>query len=416
MKTFKSLYKFFIYVPVIITSSSIAIRALFPILGAFFFSQQDYVNAVTLIGILSIVGMISGLEFHSVIIREFSKNVNSFRFRKQAILKNLSTSLPRGLIGGFFLWLLLAPLVKDNLDYPFVILILPLIIFLDLILSEASRLHNTSGEFIAGSILTNFKNVGWLFILPFILFLGFNILDSLIISYGLSLIVLSIIFSKDFKFKDLISFPKSYVKNLKRFTSILKDSLFLLVVGWIGLLNPMAERYMLALSDNFEFSANFFFLGSLAAISHVLTTNIALIPFHKILLRPSNLKKTEVSNLLNRLLITIFIVIFSIIFLFWLIPQEYYPSDIIKAWEIFVPLVISSQLLVIGSFFSLRLYAAKSDKKLLVISVTEFSSRIFLVFLMIETQNLEFIAIGMMCLSALICFLRIYVYRTLNIV
>ena len=408
-------HRFQVYIPLIATTGSMAIRALFPILGAYFFSQEDYVTAVAFVGILSIVGMIAGLEFHSVIIRELSKNIVSARYRQRAVFKNLATAIPRVLISSVFIWSLIWPIIGGKLAQPATLILLPLIVFLDLILCEASRIHNTTGEFVVGTILTNAKNVGWLFILPFILLTGLSVVDSLILSYGFSLIVLILLFGNDFRIRDLIALPKCSSKNIQRFFLTLRGSIFLLLVGWIGLLNPMVERYMLALSENIEFTANFFFMGSLAAIAYVLTTNITLIPFHSTLLRPKNLDNIVVVQLMKRILVTCLLVVAGLISMFWLIPQEYFPENILKKWDIFLPLVIASQIMVIGSFFSIRLYAAKADVKLLAVSIAEFLMRVGLVFLLIRMNTFHHIPIGMMWLTAMMCLIRFFIYRAVNI-
>ena len=229
MLPFRLINRFQIYIPVVMTSSSMIVRALFPILGAYFFSQEDYVTAVTLVGILSIAGLTAGLEFHAVIIREFSEKISSIRYRHRAVFKNLATAIPRVFVGSIFLWNLIWPVIDDSVVQPAIgILLLPVIVFLDLLLCEASRIHNASGEFVVGTILTNTKNIGWLFILPFMFWAGFSVVDSILLSYSFSLIVLSSIFTKDFKFLNLFTLPKNLRKNLRRSFIALRGSFFLL--------------------------------------------------------------------------------------------------------------------------------------------------------------------------------------------
>lgn len=407
--------RYLVYFPVVFTSGSMAIRALFPILGAYFFSQQDYVDAVAIVGVLSIAGMLASLEFHSIIIRELSKNTQKAGYRRRAVLKNLATAFPRVLLGVIFIWILISPIIDGKLDYPKLILLLPVIVFLDLILCESSRIHNATGEFVAGTILTNTKNIGWIFILPIMLLAGCSVLDSILLSYGLSFVILIFTFSKDFKIRGLLALPKFPRKNSLRFFVTFRGSIFLLLVGWIGLFNPMVERYALALSGNSSFSVNFFFMGSLAAIGTVLASNIALIPFHSTLISPINLDKIVVVGLIKRILVTCFSVVASLGCLFYLAPEVYFPEGIEKNWGIFVPLLIASQITVIGSFFSIRLYAAKADLKLFVISILDFLMRVGLVFVLIRIDKFHYIPFGVLWLSAIVFLVRMFVYQAVKI-
>jgi hypothetical protein len=397
--------------PALITAVSMTIRASFPIFGAYWFSQKDYITALTVVQLLGIAGMFAGLEFHAVIIRELTNKISSSRYRKRAVLKNLATSAPRVILGSILIGIVLTPILGGELKYPLILLLIPLIIFLDLLLSEACRIHNACGEFIAGSLLVNSKAISWLFVLPFILITNISIVESIIISYAVSLSSLILIFSRDLKLKYLISIPKKIRANLIRFIVIFKGSRLLLFAGWIGLLNPMVERYIITISDNYVYGATFFFMGSLAAIAHVLSTNIALIPYHSLLLSPNKLSIKNYTRIIRRGLSICFILVIVLILTFLSIPDNYFPDGITKDLNIFVLLLITSQFVVMNSFFSLRMYAAKVDNLLLKISVLEFVLRIGSVSTLIAVNLFNFIPIVMMGLAIFMLITRIYFYK-----
>jgi hypothetical protein len=404
------------YIPVAVTSGSMLVRAFFPILGAYLLSQEDYVTAVAFVGILGISGLITGFEFHAVIIREFTTKISSARYRHRAALKNLATAIPRVLFSCVFLYSVIWPVIENSVFNPLITIpLIPILIYLDLLLCEASRIHNAAGEFVAGTILTNVKNIAWLFFLPVMLWFGCSVIDGIVLSYASSLLVLSLVFTSDFKGGALISLPKYFRKNLRRSIVILKGSRFLLLVGWIGLLSPMIERYFLAISQNFEFATSFFFMGSLAAIASVLSTNVALTPFHKIMLSPGQLGPRVVVSLFRRVVTTCLIVSIIMISMFIIIPPAYFPEGVSKSVHIFVPLLIGGQILVMGNFFSLRLYSAKADKKLLLISGSEFFFRVSSVVLLTEYQYFKYIPVGFMFLAGLMFLWRFYSYFSLNL-
>ena len=401
------------FAPVIIASICLIIRASFPITAAFFLSKQDYVTAVIIVQFLSIGGLLAGLEFHSVIIRDLSKNINSSHAIQLAVFKNLATALPRTLVGYLIIFIFIFFAVETAVTFLFYFPILFIIVYLDLLLSEAARIKNTCGKFVKGSLLVNFKNVSWLFILPIMLFLNLGIIESIILAYLISFIIIKLLFCDDFKLSYLIVFPKKLFVNLIRFRSMLRPSLLLMCVGWLALINPILERYVLVLIGNYAFAASFFFVGSLVAIAHVFTTNVALIPYHSVFISPN--KIIDIKRIWIRLITTSILMVIALGIVYQLVPDKYFPEGIEKEWYIFGPMLISSQIIVAGSFFSIRLYAAKADLILFLISTLEIILRVTMIFCLSIVERFDLIPMAMMLLIFLMYLVRHYFYRKANI-